>query len=440
MKPIVLAIFILSAGVFCAVAMSSKPPVIQLGKNNEITVFFTGSELGALKPCGCSGGQLGGLDRRAAIFNTVKHSSRMIIDTGSLVKNDSEQDHIKFDILMQAFEILGYDLVHFTASDIEIAHAAGLLDSLQWQFEIIGSKALGDSNMPTSFTKKLLLKNKPVTVTVAASQNLPSSIGSLFPHRSDTPTVNILILNQCDHEAIKSITNIPEQIDCIICPSEFDEPEMISEPNKKPLIISVGQLGKHISKLSITLDGRDGLVKLTFSTVDVTEDLPQQQELVELYRMYQMIVKDANLLEKLPRFSLSGSLSYLGSESCQTCHSYEYQKWSTKRHASAFATLEQVYSQYDPECVICHVIGNEYETGYVSENENSHLKNVGCENCHGPGSEHIASFGNKKTVGPKSTCGDCHTPEQSANYEGNENTYFEKIIHWREPNSADNVK
>ncbi|MFC1676333.1 multiheme c-type cytochrome [Planctomycetota bacterium] len=440
MKPIVLAIFVLSVVFFCAVAFSSRNPAKNIEKNDEITIFMTGNELGALKPCGCSGGQLGGLDRRAGILNTGKDSSQMIIDTGSLVKTDSEQDHIKFDIIMQAFEMLGYDMVHLTAGDIEIARDAGLLDGLQWQFQIIASETLGDSNMPTSFTKKLLLNNKPVTVTVAASEKFSSSTGSLFPPRTDIPTVNILILNQCDHETIKSSTNIPEQIDCIICPSEYDEPEIISKPNKKPLIISVGQLGKHISKLSITQDGCDDALKLALSTIDVTEDIPQQQELVDLYRTYQLIVKDANLLEKMPRFSLPEALNYVGSESCKVCHTYEYQKWSANPHASAFATLEQVGNQYDPECVICHVIGNEYETGYVSQAKNSHLKNVGCENCHGPGSEHIASLGTKKTVEPKSTCEECHTSEHSANYAGNENIYFEKIIHWREPNSADNVK
>jgi len=65
---------------------------------------------------------------------------------------------------------------------------------------------------------------------------------------------------------------------------------------------------------------------------------------------------------------------------------------------------------------------------------------VGCENCHGPGSQHNATLGREKTTEPKSTCLDCHEPETSSEYAGNEQLYLEKIIHWREQNPPGNVK
>ena len=82
-----------------------------------------------------------------------------------------------------------------------------------------------------------------------------------------------------------------------------------------------------------------------------------------------------------------------------------------------------------PECVICHVVGMEYEGGYISEEKTGHLKDVGCENCHGPGSEHVKTLGKAKTTDPKSTCEDCHTPEHSSDYAGNEQEYHEKNCH-----------
>ena len=47
--------------------------------------------------------------------------------------------------------------------------------------------------------------------------------------------------------------------------------------------------------------------------------------------------------------------------------------------------------QYDPECVRCHVVGFEHPTGYENETKTAHLKHVGCESCHGPGSGHAAN-------------------------------------------------
>ncbi|MHC4418510.1 MAG: hypothetical protein ACYSU6_07980, partial [Planctomycetota bacterium] len=95
-----------------------------------IAVFLTGSELGTLKPCGCSGGQLGGLERRWAIFNSVSATERLIVDTGGFVDGESEQDLIKFNIIIEAFGLLGYDLVNLRENDAEIAESEGLLEGI----------------------------------------------------------------------------------------------------------------------------------------------------------------------------------------------------------------------------------------------------------------------------------------------------------------------
>jgi hypothetical protein len=82
----------------------------------------------------------------------------------------------------------------------------------------------------------------------------------------------------------------------------------------------------------------------------------------------------------------------------------------------------------------------EYEGGYVTEEKTPHLKNVGCETCHGPGSEHVKSFGQKATRQPQMGCLACHTPDKSTGYAGHEEEYMKKIVHWREPAAAGNVK
>ena len=46
---------------------------------------------------------------------------------------------------------------------------------------------------------------------------------------------------------------------------------------------------------------------------------------------------------------------------------------------------------FDPECVKCHTVGFKYQSGYEDEKKTPHLKHVGCESCHGPGSGHVAA-------------------------------------------------
>jgi hypothetical protein len=416
----------------------SKPAL----KNDIITVFLTGDELGALKPCGCSGGQLGGLERRPAVFNSVAVERRMIVDTGRLVKGNGEQDLIKFDILTQAFNLLGYDAVNLTKEDMKIAESLGLIEGIGSLFNVMTSYRPTDANLPAKFTKKFPLKDQTIAVTVAvfdAETAQIERIGELYSPQPGAQTVNILILNQCVPEIVDSIRKM-ETVDCLICPPESDEPALLSEPGKMPLVVSGGRFGKYVCKLQIKPATDKGKPKLSFSPISVKEEFRSEKTLVDLYKDYQQLVKEANLLDNYPRFILPSDLEYTGSKSCKGCHKYEYDKWSTKSHAHAFATLEEVGSEADPECVVCHVVGLKYEGGFVSVQETADLKDVGCEVCHGPGSEHIKSLGDVKTAEPKQECIDCHTPENSANYAGNEGLYFEKIIHWREPKAIRDVK
>ncbi|NIR67402.1 MAG: hypothetical protein GWN67_15445 [Phycisphaerae bacterium] len=407
-----------------------------------VTVFLTGNELGVLKPCGCSGGQLGGLERRPAVFNSVPVNRRMIVDTGSFVKSDGEQDLIKFDILAQAFNLLGYDAVNLTEEDVKIADSLGLIEGIGSLFNVMSSYRPTDVNLPAKFTKKFSLKDQTFVVTVATfdAESAPMErIEELYNPQPGAQAVNILILNRCVPDIVDSIRKI-EILDCLICPAESDEPALLSEPGKMPLVISLGRFGKYICKLQIKTAKDKGKPKLSFSPIPVKEDLRPEETLIDLYKDYQLLVKEANLIEKIPRFTLPNGLEYTGSKSCKGCHKYEYDKWSTKAHAHAYATLEKEGSEADPECVVCHVVGLKYEGGFVSVQETADLKDVGCEVCHGPGSEHIKSLGDVKTAEPKHDCVDCHTPDNSANYAGNEGLYFEKIIHWREQKAIRDVK
>jgi hypothetical protein len=436
--------------VSCGPDVKPEPSAKRPSKADAVTVFFTGNTLGALKPCGCSGGQLGGLSRRAIIFNRVSEDKRMIIDTGSLVEGRSEQDEIKFNIILQALGLLDYDLVSLSEEDIEMGKNFGLLDGTDSLFHILSYQQSSDVDVPAKFTRSLFLRGKPVLVTVAAfdAKTTPiEQIGQLFSSGVNSAQVdskskiNILILNHCDDTIIDFITRKAPVVDCIVRPSESDEPQVAGGLNNRPLVFSVGRFGRYVCGLKITESpAYKGKPRLSVFTIPVKGELKEDASLVQLYKGYQQIVADRNLLEKYQRFILPNNLEYIGSESCKACHEYEYEKWSQKAHAHAYATLERVGSQLDPECVACHVIGMEYESGFVSEQKSSHMKNVGCENCHGPGSEHILSGGNTALTEPKSGCIDCHTPEHSGEYAGNEGVFLEKIVHWREPSTSGSVK
>jgi hypothetical protein len=104
-----------------------------------------------------------------------------------------------------------------------------------------------------------------------------------------------------------------------------------------------------------------------------------------------------------------GADQYLGSESCMSCHKEQYEQWRTTQHAHAFATLERTQKDSTPECVQCHVIGWGRPGGYVDAQSTARLKNVGCEVCHGYGTQHSMFAGTGGKVA-EAVCITCHTP------------------------------
>jgi hypothetical protein len=421
-------ICIVSLCVGCLPPESTDKP---LPVKDHLTVFFSGNILGNLKPCGCTTGQLGGIERRGAVFNKTEKNKRLIIDTGNILTGQSEQDIIKFGILFQAMEILEYDLVNLNETDLAIARDLTLLDNPA--FNLITGASDSESSIGSSFTKEMQLGREKLYLNIASADaesisNQP--VRNLFAAKPNALNLNILLINNCNDDIISQITS-SGIVDVVVCPTDADEPEIIHKDIKKPLFITVGRLGEYIGKLTVGL-AEGNQLNVNYSRQTVTEKLQPNHDLVQLYRDYQFMVKEADLLGKIPRVPLPDGLQYVGSAKCKLCHEYEYNKWAEFRHAHAYKTLVEVNSQYDPECIGCHVVGIGYESGFISEQSPKDLRNVGCEVCHGPASRHIASEGEIKPAEPKSACIDCHTSEQDPDYERKKNEKFKKIVHWPE--------
>ncbi len=396
-------------------------------------IFLTGDELGEMKPCGCSGGQLGGLDRRRAAWSDVVAESRMVLDTGRLVAGDGEQDMIKLSLIVEAYRMLGYDAVNLTAHDLERMRHQGLMDSAAAGLKLISAEAPPTVPLDPSVRKVLQVDGKSVPVTVATFNTMrqgAEGIGALFPGGITDGGIEILLIDRCDLGVLNEIRGQWPGLDCIVCRSDIDEPQILAQ--QRPLAISLGHFGRYVSRLDIETTA--GGPRLRYSKVPIREELPRDKQQIELYRTYQLLVKEADLLERVPRMPEPHGLKFLGSKACEPCHKYSYGQWSTKAHANAMDSLVKVGSQYDPECVVCHVVGMKYEGGYVNEEQTPQLNHVGCESCHGPGSAHVSDPSSVKTVGDApAVCKTCHTPEKSTGYAGHEAEYMQKIVHWPEP-------
>ncbi len=108
--------------------------------------------------------------------------------------------------------------------------------------------------------------------------------------------------------------------------------------------------------------------------------------------------------------------TYVGTKKCAPCHQPAYQFWKRTKHARAWATLEDQNKHYDLTCVGCHVVGYEKPGGFCRLKDVGPFQDVGCENCHGPGSAHVSGGGKAAIVRrtTEATCAShCHVPEHS---------------------------
>jgi len=121
--------------------------------------------------------------------------------------------------------------------------------------------------------------------------------------------------------------------------------------------------------------------------------------------------------------------NFAGAAACKACHSVEYQVWEQSAHANAYSTLKNKSKNQDLECVKCHVVGGDEVGGFASLETSPHLKNVQCENCHGPRKEHINNpvppeF---KQQSAKNACKSCHHIPHSADFQFEK--YWKRIKH-----------
>jgi len=112
---------------------------------------------------------------------------------------------------------------------------------------------------------------------------------------------------------------------------------------------------------------------------------------------------------------------YAGAYVCGACHDEVHGEWMDTRHAGAFETLKQIHMEKNAGCIGCHTVGYGLPTGFKSHETTPQLEGVQCENCHGPGGQHLsniedASLRPAKTIAAE-VCGGCHTDAHHPTYD-----------------------
>jgi hypothetical protein len=119
-------------------------------------------------------------------------------------------------------------------------------------------------------------------------------------------------------------------------------------------------------------------------------------------------------------YRLNQANGYEGSGGCAGCHGDKFAQFAKTAHATAHSAIANIGMGENPNCTACHTVGKGQPTGFVSSLLTPHLKNVGCESCHGPAGWH--KYSDHDLIRPAVSqdpqiCGSCHQDSHHPTYE-----------------------
>jgi hypothetical protein len=437
----------------------------------------TGQMHGYLEPCGCSDPQYGGVSRRAALLQQLRDRGwdPISLDLGGTLKRSRQQSQFKFQTLLTALRDMKYQALTMGEEELRLGGGwllsqhvtdaddpAGILGFVSANvvlfdspdigtpipFKVIESdgKRIGITSVIDPAIAKQIggLADNGITVS-DAGEALTKVKASLLEEKADL----LILLSHCRLETSKQLAQQHPEFQIVFSTGPVEEP-YADNPVQigKTTLMVVGHKGKHVGVAGWYPDSADNPVRFEMVKLD-GERFKDPPEMLDLMRFYQDMLKDSNLVESEPALSHRTGHAFVGSETCGECHTKAFEKWKATGHANAFDSLRTgrrgISRIHDPECIACHVVGWDsqeifrYESGYLNEISTKHLLNVGCENCHGPGSEHVKLIneGDEEAANKlmrvtveqarDSGCYKCHDLDNSPHFDFD--SYWKKIEH-----------
>ncbi len=222
------------------------------------------------------------------------------------------------------------------------------------------------------------------------------------------------MLFQGDEKELQQIAATLAGFQVILHLSAEEEPPENPTWMNSTMLVTVGHKGRYVGLVGVFAGNKPGLpFEMYYQLLRIgpeyktPPDKDADNPILGVLEDYARKVQKDNYLQLYTQTKHQIQLeypnaSYVGSDKCQKCHQHAFAVWQKSKHAQAFQTLVNAkrpsLRQFDGECVVCHVTGFEYNTGYRNDTATLNLKDVGCESCHGPGSEHVDNKNRKPAL------------------------------------------
>ena len=401
-------------------AVKVNGPIFVHWPKPRLALLISGRMDGYLEPCGCAGldTMKGGLSRRHSLVRELsqKRGWEVVgLDVGGMIRGYGRQAELKFQITVNAFRQMGYQAIGLGKSDLR-NRATELLSVVAGEESPFHSANVGVFGFDSGFTNSSKIVEAGglklgITSVLGSSWQREVNSSDIELADPETKLAEVLPkLENCDKLILLAHATIDEsktlarkfpQFDIVVTAGGPEEPpERVARAKDGRLLVEVGTKGMNVIVLGVFDDPE---TPYRYQRVPLDSRFADSADMRDLMTQYQSQLRNdgfAGLGIRKKSHHQSESLGrFVGSKKCESCHEGSYKAWKKTGHAKAFETLVEapVPRQFDPECISCHVVGWHptkyfpYESGFWDPEETSHLKGVGCENCHGPGEKHIAA-------------------------------------------------
>ena len=412
----------------------------------KVALVITGEQLGYFEPCGCTANQLGGMSRRASLFDKIRSLGWDVrgIDGGSVLRRTGTQARFKFETTLEALRELKYVALGLGPEELKLEPGYLLsqhlsdgdepLKFLSANVTFFGSKDLGTplssaiceingvkigiTSVMSDTIRKSVIPDMTTQEAENAEMQWSDSNGALTAVLKDFDaagvTYRILLAQTTLEESQKLAEDFPT-LDAIVRSNGFGEGKHQAELLGTVRMLEVGKKGKTAGVIGLYPDDAENPVRFELVTLS-GELFTDSDRMTRLMQTYQDRLKSESVASLDGAEPHPSGGKYVGAAKCGECHTEAHAIWKDTPHAHAFESLDPankrkgferlrgVKRTFDPECIACHVAGWEpeqyfrYETGFINEefasDDSEKLLQVllggnQCENCHGPGNRHV---------------------------------------------------
>ncbi len=403
----------------------------------RVALVLSGEMRGYIEPCGCTEGQTGGLTRRATLVKELKSRGWPVVgfDLGGTMDEKRIgrlQTRMKFDHTRDAFQSMGIVSVGIGREEALLRQDV-LLDVTETDKQKPGySLRFLSANVQPYPTEDLGIVQKFRIIQIGTDENaLRLAITSVLGPKMAEGIYNddffkivpaeealkevvpqmiaqkpdlMILLSHCEKSVSEQLARQFPQFGLVVTAGGPEDPNTRPSSVGDAMFLKVGTKGKNVGLVGF-YPGQQPALRYELVSLD-GETFANDPVVDRLMQVYQKRLEDErpDLVDNANPPPHPSGRTFVGAEVCKECHTQAYDKWMTTGHAHAFESLatgrenqiEPVIDRsWDAECLACHVTGwhpqqaFRYESGFIDSMQTPHLLGNQCENCHGPGSDHV---------------------------------------------------